>query len=259
MIEQKIPLFYSGNILKYEMLENLRDYALDYSILQYSGYADGIIRGCEVTTTDDVITIHKGMILSDGMPLYITDTVQVRYSPTNTVKCLVVRIGDITEDRIYRKRQLGFELINIEDKVTRDIEICRFRLQNGAKLRYEYRDLEDMTTVFDTVCPIYANWAAFGESTVAYSVLSRFAKDAEKAGVKNAEDRMFLNQIYALNGESLPINCIRSYLTGKLGKTCMQYRTEDIHAGLVEALKEIKGGRFSSMNRNMRERRILVD
>ena len=259
MIEQKIPLFYSGNILKYEMMESLRDYALDFSTLHYTGYADGIIRGCEVIATDNMIIIQRGMILSGGMPVYITEPVRVKYEPTNRINCLVVRVGDITEDRLYKRRQIDFILVDVEEKEERDIEICRFRLQSGAKLRYEYRDLEDMNTEFDTVCQLYANWASFGEGTISYEILNQFAKDAEKYGVKNSEDRQFLNQIYALQGESLPINCIRSYLTGRLGRTCMQYKHEEIHGALVEVLKQTKGGRFSTMNRTMRERRIIVD
>lgn len=259
MIEQKIPLFHSGNILKYDMLENLRDYAINFSNLHYSDYSDGIIRGCTITTTESMIAIHTGILLIDGIPVYITEPVSVKYLPTNTVKCLVARAGDTIVDRSYKKRQIDFFLTDAGEKTEKDVEICRFRLQQGAKLRYQYRNLEDMSTEFDTVCQVYAKWSAFKESTIAYDILQRFAMEAENAGINNSEDRMFLNQIYALNGESLPCNCIRGYLTGKLGKSCMQYSTKELYSGLVETLKNIKSGRPSPMAGRMRERRIIVD
>lgn len=259
MIEQKIPLFHSGNILKYEMLENLRDYAVNSSNLRYSGYSDGIIRGCDITTTESMIIIHQGILIIEGVPVYITEPVNVKYLPTNTVKCLVARAGDIIVDRSYKKRQIDFILINTEEKTEKDVEICRFRLQQGAKLRYQYRNLEDMSTEFDTVCQVYAKWAAFKESTIAYDILQIFAMEAENSGISNNEDRVFLNQIYALNGESLPGNCVRGYLTGKLGRTCMQYSAKEMYSGLVEALKNIKSGRPGSVAGRMHERRIIVD
>ena len=41
---QRLPVFKSGNILKQEMMESLKQYMVDYTILRYSGYSDGILR-----------------------------------------------------------------------------------------------------------------------------------------------------------------------------------------------------------------------
>ena len=44
----KIPIFEKGTVLTHEMLEALKEYAMDISTLNYAGYSDGILSGCEV-------------------------------------------------------------------------------------------------------------------------------------------------------------------------------------------------------------------
>lgn len=259
MQEQKIPLFQSGNLVKYEMLELLKKFESDFSELQYIGYADGVIRGCDVTVADTMLIVNKGIILIEGIPFMVNMPVTVNYHSTNVIKHLVVRGGEWLEDRNYKKRYVDFLLVDSDKMIDSDIEICRFRLQQGARLRYEYRDFNDMDTEYDTVCLAYARWGALGKNSIAFTILKYFAKEMIGAKLRNEEDKMFINQIYALNGETLPLDGIRSYLTQRLNRWCMEYSCGEAYKGLKEVLRLVKAEKEPLNTKSVRERRILVD
>lgn len=65
----KIPIFEKGSVLTQEMLEALKGYAVDLGNLSYTGYSDGILSGCQVTMSGNMLYIHKGMLIY-GQRLY---------------------------------------------------------------------------------------------------------------------------------------------------------------------------------------------
>lgn len=54
-------------------------------------YADGILYGCKLTTTHEMITVHPGAIVMEGVVYYITKEVSLPYVPTNQWMILKVR------------------------------------------------------------------------------------------------------------------------------------------------------------------------
>jgi len=63
MIGQIFPLFREGHLLRTQMLEAFTDYSFRFGELLYTGYANGIISGCQLTTTEDTIIVHPGLVL----------------------------------------------------------------------------------------------------------------------------------------------------------------------------------------------------
>lgn len=259
MSVQKLPIFQSGNILKQEMLESLKQYIVDYTILKYKDYSDGILRGCQITTTDNRIVLHSGVIILGGMPFYIKDSFEINCMPTNKVKALIIRAGETEYDRCFETKSVEFIIVDLEDINNTDIEVCRFRLQQGAKLRYEYRNMEDMNTEFDTICLVHSQWAAFGENSLSYYILHQFASEMIKINKETKEDRQFIGQILASNGESLSAECINYYISCRQNKPYTERKTDEMYEGLFEILKMTRNGKRNMAANNIRERRILVD
>ena len=67
----KIPIFESGTVLTQEMLEALKNYAIDLGTLEYAGYADGIISGCEVTMSGNIVYVNRGIVMFSGNLYFI--------------------------------------------------------------------------------------------------------------------------------------------------------------------------------------------
>jgi len=77
MVGKRIPLFNRGNILTKEMLDALKDYAVRSSELAYVGYSDGILKGCNITTKDNLITINKGILIFNETAYYIHEPISI--------------------------------------------------------------------------------------------------------------------------------------------------------------------------------------
>lgn len=63
MAGYKIPIFEKGMVLTDEMLESLKAYLADWSRLEYAGYSDGILSGCRVTVSGNMLYVGKGIVL----------------------------------------------------------------------------------------------------------------------------------------------------------------------------------------------------
>lgn len=259
MIGEKIPLFCSGTILTKEMLDLLREYAMAVAAGTYEGYSDGILNGCAITTTENSITVNKGMILYRGQVYIIDEPLTHAYYPTN--QWMVFKIsfaGEETSDTCIEKDIRVCVAPESENSVN-DIEICRFKLQNGAKLRGEHKNFLDLTTEYDTIHEIYAKWAGYKESSISPRILQRFYEEAVNIPEKEPVDLMFLHQIAEARGTALNRRTIILYLSEKLGWEYRDYQNVKIYEGLSEVLLKIKTGRNRGGKQEKRERRIIVD
>ena len=140
------------------------------------------------------------------------------------------------------------------------IEICRFRLQDGALLRNKYRDFQDLTTEFDTINEIYAQWSGYENPTISNRVLKEFATEAMKKGVKDPADIAFVTQILSLDSKSMNREAIQFYIASRLQRTYTEMSNLDIYRGLQEVLRNVgkQGIEHRPVSAGM-ERRIIVD
>lgn len=256
---QKKPVFKEGTILTHEMLNSLSEYAIDVANVEYVGYSDGVIKGCDITVAPGILRIGTGMLRVKGLLYMIKDEVKIVVRQRNAMQILIVRATEIEENIDFSVRDVNFLFVS-EDEIRKDdIELCRFRLQEGAQLRNEYRDFKDMDTEFDTVCLKNAKWAAYGEASISLIILEKYAEELLKTNVTAFEDRLFLSHIYSTKGMTLSVREICLYLSWKLGQPFKIRTHHEIYRGLIEALRLQNMSKTQGLSDRQMTRRMIVD
>jgi len=259
MIIQKEPVFKAGNILTHEMLEILKEASIDSQELKYTGYSDGVLKGCAISTAPGYIKVGKGVIILNSIPYYIYSQIEVPIQATNELLLLIARAVEEQKEVDYIVRQVEVALITKEQLLESDIELCRFRLQTGAMLRTNYRDFQDMSTEYDTVCLKNAKWSAYGKGSISIEVLKKYMSEALKCNINRPEDKQFLSRIAATDGTTLNADEINLYLSWRLNQPFKERDNDEIYKALTETLKLVKGERANTVGRHMEHRRLIVD
>lgn len=259
MAEIKIPIFESGCVLTHDMLEALKNYPLDFSNLSLKNYSDGIVSGCRVSMSGNIVSVESGIVKHSDQLILIPDGMKATAMPGNEWQVLQFVIGDFRKENNFLIGDVNLE-INVDAQGhSGNIEICRFRLQNGAHLRNVYQDYNDLNTEFDTVNEIYAKWSGYQKETVSVRVLDEFAKEAMKKGVQLPQDAAMVQQILALGGRSLNRDCIQFYLSTRLSRPYGEMTNLEIYKGFGEVLRNLKTATDRGPSRGREERRIIVD
>ena len=261
MLTQAIPLFQDGHILRREMLIALSDYAYLTSQLVYKGYSDGILAGCELTTTKDNIILNSGIIFYNGQAYLIKEAMTIAYYPTNTTTILKLYISDELREPNFVYREIDLILTEEADLHQNELELCRFKLQQGAKLRDQYQNFEDRNTVFDTLNRIYAPFSTKGESTLSWEITRAFAKEMFATNSLTDLDAFFcmqiLNQPYPVSKEALAVYLKQSNV---LERSESDRSNLGIYTGLVKVLKDRQKGKTSSSNKESTKKwKVSVD
>ncbi len=256
---QKVPVFKPGNILTHEMLNVLKEQSMNMEEMSYLGYADGVLKGCKITTGQGTLTVGKGMIMVKSKLYYIQSEVVLQIQPTNSTQVVVARASEEEQNHDFIVREVKVMIIAESSLIPGDIELCRFRLQAGAVLRAAYRDIRDMDTEYDTVCLKYAKWSAYERSSLCMVILSQFMQDARKHQISTEEDRRFLSRIASTDGRTLNAAEINLYLSWKLQQEYKERSTEEMYKDLVAVLRLLQGGRSSMESRRMEPRRMIID
>lgn len=253
-----MPLFSKGNLLSQEMLEAMRDYEIQFAQNNYAGYSDGIITGVNIHVEQGIVYIGQGIIKYQDKLFFVSENTQVIVRPVNDWQVLKLVFSDVERTRTFEKQEMTIEVSGNLQKERNKIEICRVRLQDGARLRSEYRNLEDMRTEFDTINILEAQWAAYKKSSIHPRILMEFAKEARMAKLENPQDIVFIQQILNSDGKAVNRDLIQFYLDSKLGKKTEDYTNIEIYQGLCAVLKQIKTG-MNQSTEIRRPRRMIVD
>ena len=75
---------------------------------------------------------------------------------------------------------------NLERKQN-ELEVCRFKLKEGTRLRAEYKDFCDIETEYDTVNLANATWTSAGGNTLSKEITDYFARKVLEC--ENADDK----------------------------------------------------------------------
>lgn len=255
----KIPIFESGTVLTQEMLETMKMYAIDLGTLEYAGYADGIISGCEVTMTGNLLYVSRGIVVYAGNLYFLPKEMKVVINPGNDWQILRLQIGSMSREKNFMIGELQLELTSEITGAPNKIEICRFRLQSGAILRNQYRDFQDLNTEFDTINEIYAQWSGYQTQSISSRVLIEFVKEARKKNLQNQLDIMFIQQIMSLNGKAMNRDAILFYISSRMGKPYKEMNNMEIYKALSEILRTSGNGVGGHAMHQRMERRIIVD
>ncbi len=255
----KLPVFEGGTILTHEMMEELKNYVVDMGRLSYAQYSDGIIQGCKVMVENMKLTLTRGIVCHHGNLLFIPEGLQVTVLPCNEWHILCLQIGEGYKEKSFLLSDVQLNVVTDVTQMDDRIEICRFRIQEGAHLRSQYRDFNDLNTEFDTINEIYAKWSGYQENTISFHILEEFAREAIKKGVQNPQDISFIQQILSLGGRSMNRSAIEFYIATRLGKPCKPMSGLEIYRGFGEILRNLKYAGERTPMRQRDERRIIVD
>lgn len=258
MLVQAIPLFQDAHLLRRGMLEALADYTFLFQEYLYKGYADGILAGCELTTTKDAIILNKGVLLFEKRPYLIKEPMMAAYHPTNNLTLLKLKFSDEMRDPnyVYRELELAFsEQTQIQKG---EMELCRFTLQEGAQLRYQYRDFEDRNTIYDTLNRVHVPYASPGSSTLAPKITKSFAAEMLELSNISDYDALFCMQIL---GQSQPVGAeaLKAYLRRKGQRELTGTSNMEIYMGLTEVLKKALGENRPEETAHRKKWRVTVE
>ena len=253
MFRYVYPHFEKKRLLRGEMLEQLRDYPKDFIRLSFDGYGDGVVAGCAVTWDHAVLTIHPGILLYRKRVYLMDAPYCMECGAWDAVRYLKVQF--LTEER--GSGHIAGNTRILLDEAAPDaaceMELCRFRLQEGARLRDTYENFEDFSTAYDTVNLICAPFAAEGGSTLSPLLLRSFAGEMVRREGATALDLAFSMNILVSSGR-VAAEGIREYLRAGTGERADE--NIEMYRGLLAMLRlREKGGTGSEAGRAGRDNR----
>ncbi|MDR1769862.1 MAG: hypothetical protein LBS02_04390 [Hungatella sp.] len=241
MFQYDYPQFEKKRLLRAEMLDKLRDYPKVFLDLQFQGFGDGIINGCDIIWDDGQLTISPGMIYWKGKLYFMEQPYMMECSAQDKIRYLKVQF--LTEIREAGKI-MGNTRIFLEDKKPDpacEMELCRFRLQEGARLRSCYENFQDYSTEYDTVNLIHQPYAAEGGSTLNPRIIRQFSREIIRSRPLDPLDASFSMTALAVHGV-VTADCIREYLFAGLGEDYGDRGNGGLYRGLMEILKNQRNG-----------------
>lgn len=244
-MEHIYPAFERGRIMKKELLWALRDYSYAALQVRYQDYPDGIISGCRVRAEDGMLHISPGTVKCRDFIFLLAGGERVAYAPTQGYVSLKFRLTAKEELADYTLYRSEFALDGRLERGEGEIELCRFQLKEGARLRTDYRDFYDIQTEYDTVNLAYATWSAAGGSTLSKDVTDFFARKILECG--NAPEGDVRFAYFLLDGrEAVSYRVLEDYIarrTGeKPGKDADLPDTGEAFRRLEGILEEIRSG-----------------
>lgn len=237
-IRRYLPSFKDGVIIRAKKMQQLADQVFLLPNLIYYDYTDGIISGCEVYERDKRLVLTQGIIYLKGKLFIIDGDITLPYFATDRMTYLKI----CCTDKIFEKD--GDEYIfcidlSEEEPDENEIEICRFKLQTGARLRYVYDDFEDMNTEFDTINIIHSKYSSKKYSTVSHKVLKIYSKEMLALKPTDPIDIFFCMQILGSNAV-INIEEIVYYIETRTKQRMDNLSNYSIYKGLLTILKEEK-------------------
>ena len=236
MFEYRYPQFQSKRLLRAEMLEELRDYPLHFAKIMWEDYAQGVVSGCKISWSDGALTVGRGMIYKNQQFYFMEEPCSMECRPLDCIRYLKVRI---LPEKHMPGETLGVGEILLEERAADDafeLELCRFRLQEGARLRDRHENFEDFSTEYDTVDFTYAPWAGKYSSVLNPALMQQFAREMIKKDEKGIEDISFAMAVLAGGGQ-VGAEAVREYIRLKTGVR-PKGGIRSMYDGLLNVLKE---------------------
>ena len=255
MFRNIYPVFEVKRLLKKEMLENLRDFPRSLFDLQYQNYSDGILAGCGIKGTEEGLTILPGILCYKGVPYFLDKPYPVSCRAEGKLVYIKVHFWD---KAIGSGGEEFFSQVVVDEQkpdAEQELEIGRFKLQAGARLRTEYVDFYDYETEFDTVNRIYVPYAAPDCPSIWPQLLKSFAGELICHSLTNPWDTAFCLSCLQLR-EAMPYDAVRAYLNAKLGQD-KEYTNMQVYNALKSILREA-GGRKEEPGRSQKKEGTLL-
>lgn len=259
MFENNYPLFNSGRLLKIDMLKELRDFPREFFDARLKEYSNGIISGCDIDVTDNYVVIQKGIIKYQDILYLLKEDKKIAYECNNKMIILKVKFLPQLSDHDFINYSTEIYLDENLELKENELELCRFKLRIGAKLRVNHVDFNDLCTEYDTVNTINVPYAAYGESSLNPDILRQFGRELLRCNVSEAWDISF-GMICVQSKDPIEKEIITNYLVYKLDIEIKDYSNEKLYYYLLDVLNRVKDGQdVSGRKRNGRFKKIIID
>lgn len=265
------PLFERNRILKKEHLWSLRDYSFAHVQMEYRSFEDGILDGCEPAVRGEELVIGEGMVKHGGFIYLVTEEMTVPYEPTGELTVLKLRMGEDRQPGDFIRYRLEPFLDGNAEKKEDELELCRFKLRHGSRLRDCYKDFDDMVTEYDTVDVTEAEWGGPGGRTLPPAVTGYFARLVLEENGSSPEDISFAYLCLSLQ-RAVPKRVLEHYIRNRLagmgvvwsgteteGGAADARRNRRLFDGLARILDGIRGNRVRGQERKGDRHRIWID
>lgn len=258
MFTYTYPVFEKKRLLKIEMLENLRDYPRELFDILFQGYRNGILSGADIFVRSGVLSISPGIIFWNGLSYILSEEFSIEYEATGKYSYLKVKF---LEEIQSPEKNEQLTQIYTDDKPANELcemELARYKLQSGAKLRGEYTDFFDCDTEFDTVNRIHVPFASLNRSTIWPEILKIFARTIMRSPIRSPWDYAFcMNCLHLEHG--MNYGEINSYLNVRLEEKKTDYSNHEIYQSLKKIIREANGtGRMQNMDTNTHKKMLLL-
>lgn len=253
---KEFPRFESGMVLRQSMLTSLSDHVYQLGDLQYQGFSDGIVKGCALTTTEDSIIVNPGIIRFEGELYLINEPLMCVYAPTDTTCVLQMEFHDKVTSQTYISREIELCFTDTDVQSRQYMELCRFKLQPKARLRYQYTSFEDRETEYDTLNIIHSSFCGLDAPTLHPDIVRHFASEALDAGADGI-DGAFCLQILAQQ-EPIQRVALQAYIRKKLGSDTVCDTNLQLYHGLSKCLGQLETKRIERPKAS-RGWQIMVD
>lgn len=257
MFQYQYPQFQFKALLREEMLDQLRDYPKTYLQLSFTGYGDGIVSGCGITWDNGKLAIAPGIVYRSGNLYFMKEPYIMDCEADNKKRHLKIRfLTEVNEPR----RVVGNTRIVLEHEaadMSCEIELCRFCLQDGAKLRDKYENFEDFATEYDTINLIHSPFASEGRATLPPRILKQFARETFANKTADPYDVSFSMNILANQGV-LSAECILEYLAVRLDGTVRDESGPGMYRGLSKILREQEHGGGQRRETNQGRKGVML-
>lgn len=256
MFQREDVKFRRHTVLKADMLSLSCKAPMEYLELQYSGWSDGVLCGAQIIVGNNELTVQPGIVLYQGNMYRMTESTQIPYQANGRTMILRLHFGECKETESGKFYEADLSIMEEEERRAGDMELVRFCLQEGAELRDQYKNFEDLGTQFNTLNYIHAACAGYKEPALSPVVLSEYVKEAGKCAGTDAVDFAFFMECN--RGQNVSRASVRLYLQKKLQKKIEQdAKNKELYEELKQVLRLIRTpGRVASQ---VLGRRILID
>jgi hypothetical protein len=258
MFTYSYPEFHKGRILKTNMLEDLRDFPRQYLELYYRDYADGIVSGAEVEVHPERLSVSPGMVLHQNRLYMMTEPAHIVYKATGQETVLKLRFTELETGHDLSQGRTSLVLEEAASGIgPHELELARFKLKEGARLRKDYQSFADLATEYNTLHLLQVPYAAPGSSTLPPAVLQDYAQRLIRTGSSDPYDVMFA--MLCMNEGVITRSVILHYIASRLGQEYRDYPSLQIHRYLDRILANARGGQGHKGQASGGMQRMLVD
>ncbi len=241
MFEHKIPKFTPKRALSREILFSMRDIAYQEQSVRYAEYCDGIITGCALYEENMKIGVQNGLVKFGGRLYILNEKLDLPYQPTDEWTMLKICFGTQIPSRDFIHYSGKLVLDNGLRVQANEMELGRFKLKKGSRLRTNYMNFRDMETEYDTVNLLHVVQAAPGEPTVSPKITRLFAQEAFPFLCDHPMDISFCS-ICLGSEQAVSRNYIQWYISRRMNTDYKHLDNLQIHRCLTDILEAIRTG-----------------